>query len=267
MPALTSIAAGVGIAATATTTGMSFAQSAKQKRLQREAEAEAAKSMQEARKKLDVNFYKGLGIQKEPYELEREALLMAGAQSIQAGVESERGAGAVAGRVQMAQNIGQRNIAGAMGAELAGLDKLVATEESRLRDAKAQLDLGTVEGAQLAARNSENLANQSFMQGMQGVTSLAGQVSNLAPLYSTTPATRNLNQLEKDYNTMAQSNKLPERFMSNGQPVPFYQALRLQTGKKDLSDPQLYDFLQSQGQDFYGGLNQSLFTTPSLMTQ
>jgi len=103
MAAFTAIAAGVGMAATAATTTGSFIQAGKQRRLQQQAEADAAKAMADARKKLDVNYYESLAIQKEPYELEREALIAAGAQAIEAGRESERGAAAVAGRVQMAQ--------------------------------------------------------------------------------------------------------------------------------------------------------------------
>ena len=102
----------VSLAATAATTAGSFIQASKQKKLQKEAEAEADRALADARKKLDVNFYEGLSIQKEPYELAREALLSSGAQAIQAGVEgSERGAAATAGRVQMAQQQGQREIA------------------------------------------------------------------------------------------------------------------------------------------------------------
>jgi hypothetical protein len=131
----------VSLAATAATTAGSFIQASKQKKLQKEAEAEADRALADARKKLDVNFYEGLSIQKEPYELAREALLSSGAQAIQAGVEgSERGAAATAGRVQMAQQQGQREIASAMGQDMFGLQKLALQEESRLRDIGAGLD-------------------------------------------------------------------------------------------------------------------------------
>ena len=184
MAAFTTIAAGVGLAATAGTTGMSFAQARKQRRLQQDAEDKAAQMMSEARKKLEVNYYDQLAIQKEPYELEREALISAGAQAISAGVESERGAGAVAGRVQMAQQQGQREIAAAMGQEMLGLEKLSAQEESRLRDVGVQLDLGEVEGAQMAAANAAEAANVATQQGVQGIISMGQQVAAMAPLYS-----------------------------------------------------------------------------------
>lgn len=180
-------AAVVGLAATATTTGMSFAQASKQKKLQRQAEAEADKAMREARKKLEVNFYEQLGIQKEPYELQREALLQQGAMGIEAGREGDvRGAAATVGRVQMAQQEAQGAIRSAMGQELTDLEKLVAAEESRLRDVGVGLDLEEVAGAQLAAANAQEMRAQAIQQGMQGITSLGQQVVSLAPLYEKT---------------------------------------------------------------------------------
>jgi hypothetical protein len=207
MAAFTTIAAGVGLAATAGTTAMSFTQASKQKKIQRQAEQDAKQFMADARKKLEVNFYEQLGIQKEPYELEREALLAAGAQAIQAGVESERGAAATAGRIQMAQQEGQRKIASAMGQEMLGLEKLTVAEESRLRDAGVNLDLGEVAGAQLAARDAQKLAAQATQQGMQGVTALAGQVAGMAPLFDKTASVRQLGKLTTDVEKAGLSQK------------------------------------------------------------
>jgi hypothetical protein len=183
MAAFTTIAAGVGLAATVGGSAMSFSQASKQKKLQREAEADASKAMAEARKKLDVNFYEQLGIQKEPYELEREALLSAGAQAIEAGQESERGAAATAGRVQLAQQQGQRQIAAAMGQEMLGLEKLAAQEESRLRDMNVGLDMEEAAGAQLAAREAARMSAAATTQGIQGIQSAAQQLYQAAPLF------------------------------------------------------------------------------------
>lgn len=187
MPAASSIAI-AGLAVSAGSAGMSFAQAGKQRKLQREAQADAAKAMQEARKKLEVNFYDQLGIQKEPYELEREALLTSGAQAIEAGVESERGAAATAGRVQLAQQQGQRQIAAAMGQEMLGLEKLSAQEESRLRDMGVQLDLGEVQGAQLAARDAQQQAAAATTAGLQNIQAMGQQAIQMAPLYGKTPS-------------------------------------------------------------------------------
>ena len=189
-------AAIVGIAATAGTTAMSFTQASKQRKLQRQAESEAAEAMSAARKKLDVNFYEQLAIQKEPYELEREALLSAGAQAIAAGQESERGAAATAGRIYMGQQAGQRQIAGAMGQEMLGLEKLTAAEDARLAGAQAGLDLATAQGAQLAARDAQEAATLANKQGIEGVTSFATQAVNAIPLFSKTKSARITGQIE-----------------------------------------------------------------------
>jgi hypothetical protein len=195
--ATTTAIALAGLAVSAGSTAASFGQAAKQKKIQREAESDATRAMAEARKKLDVNFYEQLGIQKEPYELEREALLAAGAQAIQAGTESERGAAAVAGRVQLQQQQGQRQIAAAMGQEMLGLEKATVAEESRLRDMGVGLDLGEVEGAQLASRDAQQAAAAATTQGIQGIASMAQQGLALAPLYAKTPSARAASDISK----------------------------------------------------------------------
>ena len=183
MAMFTTIAAGIGLAATAGTTAMSFAQAGKQRKLMKEAERAADTAMQEARKKLEVNVFDQLAIQKEPYELQREAMLSQGAQAIQAGVESERGAEATAGRIQMAANEAQAGIRTAMGQDLQQLEMISAQEEGRLRDIGVQLDLEEVAGAQLAAANAQELAANATAQGMQGLTSLGSQLAEQAPLF------------------------------------------------------------------------------------
>ena len=174
----------VGMAATAAGSTMSFMQAGKQRQAQRQAERDAAQAMADARKKLEINFYGGLGIQKEPYELEREALLSQGAQAIQAGVESERGAAPIAGRVMLAQQQGQAGVRSAMGQELSALEKLSAQEQSRLRDVGVNIDLSTVEGAQLAAANAQTLAAQANQAGIAGVVSLGQQAASAIPLFA-----------------------------------------------------------------------------------
>lgn len=190
MAAFTTVAAGIGLATTAATTGMSFANAGKQRRLMREAETAADKAMQEARQKLEVNVYDKLAIQKEPYELQREAMLSQGAQALQAGVESERGAAATAGRIQMAANEGQGAIRTAMGQDLQQLEMLSAQEEGRLRDIGVQLDLEEVAGAQLAAANAQELGAQATAQGMEGLTSLGSQLAEKAPLFEKSASAR-----------------------------------------------------------------------------
>lgn len=201
------IAAGTAVAATAATTTMSFVQAGKQKKAMQQAEKDADEAMQEARKKLQVNVFDQLSINKEPFELQREAMLSQGAQAIQAGVESERGAAATAGRVQMAQNEAQAGIRTAMGQELQELERISAQEEGRLRDIGVQLDLEEVAGAQLAAANAQELQAQALQQGMEGVTSIGTQLAKQAPTFEKTASAR---QNERLSNTLTQDFNLSQ---------------------------------------------------------
>lgn len=178
----------IGATAAVAGTSMSFIQAGEQKKAQRQAEKDADEALANARKKLETNVYAEQGIKKEPYELEREALLSQGAMAIQAGVESERGAAATAGRVQLAQQQGQAAVRSAMGQELTNLENKQLAEESRLSDIGVQLDLGQVEGAQLAAANSAELSAQAMQQGFQGLTSVGQQLIAAAPLFGTSGA-------------------------------------------------------------------------------
>ncbi len=191
-------AAVVGIVGTGVSTGMSFAQAGAERRKMEAANKKAAEMMVEARKKLEVNVYDELDINKEAYELEREALLTQGTTALQAAQEgSARGAAAAAGRVQMAQQAGQAKVRVAMDTELKRLEQQSAQEESRLRDIGIQLDLGEIEGAQLAARDAEARSAAATQQGMQGVVSLAGQVAAAAPLYPKSQAARQFQKVSK----------------------------------------------------------------------
>lgn len=168
-----------GMATQAASAGMSYHQMQKQRKLQLQAQEQAKKSISEARKRLDVNFYDALSVIKEPYELQREAMLSSGAQSIEAARESQRGVAGTAGRVQMANIEGNNQIRTAMGNEMQNLERLSATEESRLRDAKAQLDLEEVAGAQLAAKNAQELEWRSQQNMLNSVSRMANTGINL----------------------------------------------------------------------------------------
>ena len=179
-----------GLALSAASMGMSFLQAGKQKRLGEKIDKDAQKVMDAARKKLDVNYLDALAINKLPYELEREAMLVSGAQAIDAARESERGAPEAVGRVQLAQQKGQANVRSAKSKELYGLDLAAAQEDSRLRDVGVQLDLGEVAGAQMASADASQAAAAATTQGFQQAASLATQALQAAPLFSKTPAAR-----------------------------------------------------------------------------
>jgi len=174
----------VGVALSAVGTGLSFAQAGKAKRAARDAESKAAEQMRLARKRLDINYLDELAIQKEPYELAREAALQQGATALEAAREGDqRGVAATAGRLEVAQDAAQGQIRAQMGREMSNLDRLAAEEDARLRDLNVQLDLGEVQGFQSQAANQEALANQAMMQGFQGAVNTVSQGASLIPLY------------------------------------------------------------------------------------
>ena len=262
MGVATAVAIG-GLAISAATTTKSFIDAGKQKKLQRQAEADAKKAMDEARKKLDVNYYDQMAVNKEPYELQREALLSQGAQAMQAGVESERGAAATAGRLQQAQNEAQAGIRTEMGKEMADIQKLQLGEESRLRDIGVQLDLGEAEGAQQAARDAQEARAAAMAQGFEGLTNTLQQGLQMVPLFPKTAATKQFGQLEKNYSSAVAASQKPggqaldAKFLdASGKPLGFQQAMGKMSGYGfDVSgvgamNPlQFQDYLISQGKN------------------
>jgi hypothetical protein len=182
MAAATAIAA-AGLAISIGTTAASFSQASKQKKAQKRAERDADKAMQAARGKLDVNFAEQLSVKKEAYDLEREAMLVQGAQATEAGVESERGSAATAGRVYAAQQAGQGGIRSAMADEMTNIEQQVVDEDSRLRDLDVALDLEEVAGNQQKAADAQRAAQQAKAQGIQGIANTAQAAAAFVPLY------------------------------------------------------------------------------------
>lgn len=172
-----------GLAITAGTTAMSFIGAGEQRAKQREAERAAERAMAEVRKQLSVNYFDKVAIKKEPYELQREALLSQGAMAIQAGQESDRGGAITAGKVQMAQNEAQAGVRTAMGQEMNAIEQQSIEEEIRLRDLNAQLTLGEIEGQQQRAAGAEQAAAAANQQGVQGVASTLQQGLAMVPLF------------------------------------------------------------------------------------
>jgi len=184
MAAFTTIAAGVGLATTAATTGISFRQAAKQNDLAKDAQREANKAMKEARARLEVNYADALSIPKEAYELQREAMLSQGAQALEAGIESERGSAATAGRVLAAQQAAQSGIRTDMAQELFDIEAMKLEEESRLRDINVQMDIGEAMGAQQRAADAQAASTAAKQQGIQEAISLGEQAMSFIPLYA-----------------------------------------------------------------------------------
>lgn len=172
----------ISLGITATTTGISYHQKNKAQKKQARAEMDASKAMEDARRRLDVNYQEGMSISKDPYTMAIEASLQQGADAVQASRETQRGAANV-GRIQTAQNTMLEGQRVAYGKELERLKQLEITEDSRLRDVNTQIDLEEVAGAQEAAARYEDEAAMAQQDVVAGVGSMAQQGLAMAPLY------------------------------------------------------------------------------------
>jgi|9_EtaG_2_1085328.scaffolds.fasta_scaffold00508_9 hypothetical protein len=182
MAAFTTIAS-LGLSAAGST--FSFLQAGKQNKLARDAQRDAAKALEEAKKKLETNMMQGLSIAKEPYELEREALLQAGASALQAGVEGDqRGAAATAGRVLQAQQEAQAEQRSAMAQEMTDLALLEAEEEVNLQRQRVGLDIGEAQGQQMMAADARRAAAQATTAGVQGLVDMGTTLLAGSDLYA-----------------------------------------------------------------------------------
>jgi len=184
------ISAIVTTAITIATTTISFAEKKKAETRKREAEAKAAYKLEQAKEKLKVNYADELSIAKEPYEREREAMVAAGAQIMEAAIESERGGGAVAGKLLAAQQEGQGRIRDQQSMDLFNLEAAQAQEDSRLRDITVGMDLNEVAGAQRAAAEAQEAANIAKSEAVQGIGNTLKAAGGLVPLYSKTEGAR-----------------------------------------------------------------------------
>lgn len=174
------------IASSAIGAGLSFAQASKQKSAMQAAGAKAAQFMADARRRLEVNEMDRLSINKDAYDMQSEDALRANAQALMAITESDpRGLGNV-GRVLAQTNRTQAEIRDSLNRDLFNLQAASAEEDSRLRDVNVQLDMQEAAGAAQAEADAQAARQAAIGQGIQGVTSLVGDVIKLPNLYKKT---------------------------------------------------------------------------------
>jgi hypothetical protein len=260
-----------GMAISAGAAGMSFGQAAAAKRKGALAASAAAKAMADARRKLDINYEAARSIQKEPYELQREAMISAGAQATQAGVESERGVAATAGRIAAQQSEAQGQIRAEMGQELTQLEKDTIAEQSRLRDMGVGLDLETVKGAQMAEAQAEEQRNAAIQQGVSMAAEGIKQGISQIPLYGRDASAAQFQKLQGAYDkAVASGQKMkPEFYDASGKPLSFQQAVGKMSnvgidvsGVGQLNANAFDQFMMGQGAKALRGLNRFDFMLP-----
>tara|TARA_R100000654_G_scaffold18298_3_gene38317 strand:+ start:2253 stop:3035 length:783 start_codon:yes stop_codon:yes gene_type:complete len=185
MAVATSTALLIGAGVSAAGAGTSFIQAGKARREANKAAEKAGEALQEARDKLQVNYLKGLSIQKEPYELAREAGISTGAQIVQAAQEGDqRGAVAGASRAALAAQQMQNQNRIAMGQELQSLQRAAANEDRNLQRQLVGLDKQEVMGFQNMAADQRARQRELNQAGAQGLVSAGIQAMQAVPLFS-----------------------------------------------------------------------------------
>jgi len=203
----------VAISTSLASAGASGAQAASAGRDAKAALKDSEDAFKRAMNELTANKFAGLSLPIEAYEREREAMLSAGQQATSQAAEGEgRGVAATAGRVQMAQQEGQRQIAGAMGEELMKLEGLTAQEEARLSGARANLELAQAEGAQSAAAQFGAQKDAAITGAFSSLASAGQQYLQGSELYKKSEGQRELDRLNKEYDKAIKDENLSATF-------------------------------------------------------
>ena len=164
--------------------GLSFDQAAKARDEQRKAEFEAEKQLKEAKMLLEKNFYEGIAIPKETYDLQADILKTAGEQAISAAQEAGVRATSVApGRVLAGLTQSGGKMRTDMASELLELEKAEAKEASRLRDMGVGIRGDVATGAGLAAAAADIAEAQAITGGAEAAQVLGEEIFEATPLY------------------------------------------------------------------------------------
>lgn len=181
-----------------------------------DAKKESELAFKRAMKELSSNKFAALSLPMEAIEREFEAGLSAGAQAIGQAAEGDtRGVAATAGRVQMAQMEGQREIAGAMGQDLMKLEGLTAQEEANLASQRTGLELAQAEGAQAAAAQFGAQKDAAITNAFSSLTSAGQQYLQGTELYKKSEGKRELDKLNKEYQKSVDDKKLGTMFQDS----------------------------------------------------
>lgn len=216
------------------TAGFSVGQMIKAQKEQKKADLIAAKALADANKILDKNVYAAIGLPMKQFEIERQNLAAAGAQAIEAGRESQRGAAATAGVTMAQYGNALRGIQSEAEKQYYDLEMAKADEQARRDDIRAQLKLSEAEGAQLASAMYDERRAQAGQQALMGAAGAIGTGLSMVPLFKATPQQRMVNDLQSSYDKAVKSNSLNTSFLNaEGKPIGFEMATLKNMGLGD----------------------------------
>jgi hypothetical protein len=178
----TAISAGLSLAGA----GANFAQAAKQNKLMRQAQEEAAKYLDEAKQKIEINYMEQLQVPLEGYEAASKMNLAAGMQATNALRETDqRAVLGGTGRILEQSNRASEAMRLGMQEELYERDRAIAEEDQRIAQQLAGLDLETARGAQMAAAESDINRANAITGAISGLTQAGSTLYEGSALYGT----------------------------------------------------------------------------------
>lgn len=232
------------IAVQAGTSLISGVQAQKMRKEQRKSEQEAANLMKDIYAELEKNQYAAVGLPMKAFELEREALAAQGAQAVEAGRESERGAAATAGLTMSQYRKALRDIQSEQADKMLDLDLLTAQEAARKGDIKMQFKAQEAEGAAAAAADFEQRKLAAVGGAIEGVVGAAGTAMSAIPLFKEQKQLRDIAAGKAAYDAALKAKSLsPDLYSPSGAPLSYNQALakRLGLDEAKLKELGMYD--------------------------
>ena len=157
------------IGATALSSGAQIFQGIKAKKEQKRAEAAAERKLQEARDRISVNYAEGVrDVNLDAYNQQYEQTLAAQQQGLMAlQGAGQRGILGGVGQMQQQAEAQQEKTRLQQQEELMKRDLRIMQEKEKDAQSMADLDLAEAEGAQVAAGQAQNMANQAFAGATQ----------------------------------------------------------------------------------------------------
>ena len=232
------------LAVQGTTALISLAQAQAAEKKQAGADKIAAEKLKEAYGILDKNVYAAIALPMKQFNIQREALAAQGAQVVEAGRESQRGAAATAGSTMAQFNNALRGIQSEAEGQYYDLELAKAQEQARKDDIRTGLKLSEVEGAQAA---SAMYAEQKGMATQQAISSgigALGQGLSMVPLFNATPQQRAVSDLQESYGKAVKSGELGSSFLNEkGEAIGFEKSVlkNMGLGDEDIKGLDIYD--------------------------
>jgi hypothetical protein len=168
-----------GVAAAAISTGTSISQANKAAKERVKARKQAEKAMEEAKRETEIMPMQELSLNLAAYEQSREAQQRGIQQVMSQAALDPRQAAAVGGRAMMAGIEGERGIRAEQAKEMFELEKIKATERAEASNARKELAIGEVEGAQAAAADAAARQRQAQTAAIAAGIEGFGQVADL----------------------------------------------------------------------------------------